>query len=113
VKGRRLDTEGGIRTRARAREQAERWHMVPAPARILALLADTLLEAREGAPRCNRDCRLLGGVYGGAAAGARRFTFLRSCCDGSPSPEAAAGAHRHPHTAPEAPQHPGDKGSHG
>jgi len=49
--------------------------MVPAPARILALLADTLLEAREGAPRCNRGCRLLGGVHGGAAAGARCFTF--------------------------------------
>ena len=49
VKGRRLDTNGGIRTRARAREQAEQWHLVPAPARILALMADTLLEAREGA----------------------------------------------------------------
>ncbi|KAK9839772.1 hypothetical protein WJX81_000471 [Elliptochloris bilobata] len=47
VKGRRLDMDSGIKTRARARQQADQWHMVSAPARILALMADTLLEARE------------------------------------------------------------------
>lgn len=59
VKGRRLDTDGGIRTRARAREEAEHWHMVPAPARILALMADTLLEAREGAAPLRKTLRRL------------------------------------------------------
>ncbi len=56
MKGRRLDVGGGIRTRARARAQAEQWHMVAAPARILALMADTLLEARECAPRPLPPC---------------------------------------------------------
>lgn len=84
VKGRRLDTNGGIRTRARAREQAEQWHMVPAPARILALMADTLLEAREGAAplrktlgACTRNpqaavCMVCPGPHGDPAAGCAR-----------------------------------------
>ena len=61
MKGRRLDTDSGIRTRAKAREQAEQWHMIPAPARILALMADTLLEAREGAPPPAKTLGFLGG----------------------------------------------------
>ena len=50
VKGRRLDTEGAIRTRSRAAAQAERWAPVSARVRIFALLADVLVEAVEGAP---------------------------------------------------------------
>ncbi len=48
VKGKRLDTDEGIRTRARARRQAEQWQYVSAPTKIFCLLADTLLEAQEG-----------------------------------------------------------------
>lgn len=48
VKGRRLDVDSGIRTRARAAHQAEQWQWVPAPAKLLALLADALIELREG-----------------------------------------------------------------
>lgn len=49
VKGKRLDTESGIRTRSRAAWQQEQWQWVPAPAKLFALLADTLIEAKEGA----------------------------------------------------------------
>ena len=49
VKGKRLDVEEGIRTRARAKEQAEQWQYVSASTKIFCLLADTLLEAQEGA----------------------------------------------------------------
>ena len=48
VKGRRLDVDEGIRTRARAKKQAEQWQYVSAPTKIFCLLADTLLEAQEG-----------------------------------------------------------------
>lgn len=49
VKGKRLDVHGSIRTRSRAKTQAEQWEYVDAPTKIFALLADTLIEAREGA----------------------------------------------------------------
>ena len=48
MKGKRLDVDEGIRTRARAKRQAEQWQYVSAPTKIFGLLADTLLEAREG-----------------------------------------------------------------
>jgi len=48
VKGKRLDVESGIRTRSVAKQQEERWEYVPAPAKIFSLLADTLVEAKEG-----------------------------------------------------------------
>ncbi|BDA48104.1 Importin-9 [Coccomyxa sp. Obi] len=48
VKGRRLDVEGAIRTRSRAAAQAEQWQVVSAPVKIFMLLADMLIEAREG-----------------------------------------------------------------
>lgn len=48
VKGRRLDVEGAIRTRSRAAAQAEQWQVVRAPVKIFTLLADMLIEAREG-----------------------------------------------------------------
>ena len=49
MKGRRLDVEGAIRTRSRAATQAEQWQVVSARVKIFALLADMLIEAREGA----------------------------------------------------------------
>ena len=52
VRGKRLDTETGIRTRSRAVTQQERYEAVPAPVQIFVLLADMLIEAREGALRC-------------------------------------------------------------
>lgn len=45
VKGKRLDTEGGIRTRARARAQAEQWSAVPLRVKIVVLLTDAYIEA--------------------------------------------------------------------
>ena len=48
MKGKRLDVDEGIRTRARAKRQAEQWQYVSAPTKIFCLLADTLLEAHEG-----------------------------------------------------------------
>ena len=49
VKGRRMDIDSGIRTRSRAKQQAEQWSMEPAPAKILALLADYLQEQQSQA----------------------------------------------------------------
>ena len=48
VKGKRLDLDTGIRTRSRAAAQQEQFEAVPAPVQIFALLADMLIEAREG-----------------------------------------------------------------
>ena len=45
VKGKRLDTEGGIRTRARAAAQAEQWSAVPVRVKILMLLTDAYIES--------------------------------------------------------------------
>ncbi|KAL4434017.1 hypothetical protein ABPG75_000458 [Micractinium tetrahymenae] len=45
VKGKRLDTEGGIRTRARARTRAEQWSAVPLRIKIIMLLTDAFIEA--------------------------------------------------------------------
>ena len=50
MKGKQLDLDSGIRTRSRAAKQGERWQWVPAPAKLFSLLADTLLEAKEGGP---------------------------------------------------------------
>lgn len=44
VKGHRIDVNSNIRTRARAKQQAEQWHMVPLPAKLIALLADSVAE---------------------------------------------------------------------
>ena len=48
VKGKRLDLNTGIRTRSRAAAQQEQFEAVPAPVQIFVLLADMLIEAREG-----------------------------------------------------------------
>lgn len=45
VKGQRMDVNSKIRTRARAKEQAEQWQMVPLPAKLIALLADSVSES--------------------------------------------------------------------
>lgn len=45
VRGRRLDTGGSIRTRARARAQAEQWTQVPLRVKLLMLLTDAYIEA--------------------------------------------------------------------
>lgn len=51
VKGKRLDTEGGVRTRARARATAEQWSAVPLRVKIVMLLTDAYIEATtQGAP---------------------------------------------------------------
>lgn len=46
VKGRRLDTEGGPRTRSRAKTQVEQWESIPLPLKLMVLLADALVEAQ-------------------------------------------------------------------
>ena len=46
VKGHRIDVHGGIRTRSRAKQQAEQWQMVPLPSKLLAMLTDTVAEAQ-------------------------------------------------------------------
>lgn len=55
VKGKRLDVDTGIRTRSRAKSQAEQWDYVPASTKIFSLLADTLIEANEGADATDED----------------------------------------------------------
>ncbi|PRW57646.1 importin-9 isoform X1 [Chlorella sorokiniana] len=45
VKGMRLDTEGGIRTRAKARTTAEQWSVVPLRVKLVQLLTDAFIEA--------------------------------------------------------------------
>ena len=54
VKGKRMDVDSGIRTRSRAKQQAEQWSMEPAPAKILALLADYLQEQQSQEPELPR-----------------------------------------------------------
>lgn len=52
VKGRRLDTEGGIRTRARARTTAEQWSVVPLRIKLVQLLTDAFIEATTQGEAC-------------------------------------------------------------
>jgi hypothetical protein len=46
VKGRRLDTDSGPRTRSRAAKQAEQWDMVSLRLKLFVLTVDALLEAQ-------------------------------------------------------------------
>ena len=41
-----MDVDSSIRTRSRAKQQAEQWQMVPLPAKLLSLLTDTVSESR-------------------------------------------------------------------
>lgn len=45
VKGKRVDTDTGVRTRARARSQAEQWSSAALPLKIAMLLTDAYIEA--------------------------------------------------------------------
>jgi len=47
VKGQRIDVNSKIRTRARAKQQAEQWQMVPLPAKLVAMLADSVSESQQ------------------------------------------------------------------
>ena len=47
VKGQRIDVTSKIRTRARAKQQAEQWQMVPLPAKLIAMLADSVSESQQ------------------------------------------------------------------
>ena len=47
-----MDVNSKIRTRARAKEQAEQWQMVPLPAKLIALLADSVSESAGALPKC-------------------------------------------------------------
>ena len=58
VRGRRLDTGDGPRTRSRAKTQAEQWESVSLPLKLMALSADALVEAlaqRPGGPSSDDD----------------------------------------------------------
>lgn len=46
VKGKRLDTDSGPRTRSRAAQQAERWDSVPLRLKLFVLTVDALAEAQ-------------------------------------------------------------------
>ena len=77
VKGKRLDTESGIRTRSRAATQREQYEAVPAPVQIFVLLADMLIEAREGArPEHNSICSFIAPKHGKALCRTGRATRL-------------------------------------
>lgn len=49
VKGWQIETDPGIRTRSKAKQQQERWVMLPAPVKLFSLLVDTVGEQQEGA----------------------------------------------------------------
>ena len=46
VRGRRLDTDSGPRTRSRAAKQAEQWDAVSLRLKLFVLTVDALLEAQ-------------------------------------------------------------------
>jgi hypothetical protein len=47
VPGSPIQSNGGITTRSKARSAPEQWTIIPLPMKILALLADTLIEIQE------------------------------------------------------------------
>lgn len=55
VQGDLIQSGTGITTRSRAKKTSEQWTMVPLPAKILALLADALLEIQEQVDANNED----------------------------------------------------------
>ena len=48
LKGWQVETGSGITTRSRAKQQQERWVMLPAPVKLFSLLVDTVGEQQEG-----------------------------------------------------------------
>jgi len=55
VKGQRIDVNSKIRTRARAKQQAEQWQMVPLPAKLIAMLADSVSESQQSQKAAGRQ----------------------------------------------------------
>ncbi|CAA0828812.1 ARM repeat superfamily protein [Striga hermonthica] len=55
VKGHLIKTDTGITTRSKARRIPDQWTVVPLPAKILAILADTLIEIQEQVDGDNED----------------------------------------------------------
>ncbi|KAL8533500.1 hypothetical protein ACS0TY_009778 [Phlomoides rotata] len=55
VQGHLVKSEAGIITRSRAKTKPDQWTVVPLPAKILALLADALLEIQEQVDADNED----------------------------------------------------------
>ena len=41
-----MDVNSKIRTRSRAKQQAEQWQMVPLPVKLVGMLADSVAEAQ-------------------------------------------------------------------
>ncbi|CAH2033909.1 unnamed protein product [Thlaspi arvense] len=52
VPGTPIQSNGGIKTRSKARSAPEQWTIIPLPMKILALLADTLIEIQEQVMGC-------------------------------------------------------------
>lgn len=69
MRGKRLDTEGGIRTRARARGAEEQWSSVALPLKIALLLTDAFIEATTQGECCHSG-RGQEGKQGGRGTGA-------------------------------------------
>lgn len=81
VKGRRLDTNSGPRTRSRAAKQAEQWDVVSLRLKLLVLTVDALLEAQaQVGQQQSTACCVSGGRAGQQpcdnAAAAKRCTPL-------------------------------------
>ena len=76
VKGQRIDVNSKIRTRARAKEQAEQWQMVPLPAKLIALLADSVSESAGEFFTCLHS---LHAFQHECCSGARRLFLAHKC----------------------------------
>lgn len=55
VPGNRIQSNGGITTRAKAKSAPEQWTIIPLPMKVLALLADTLIEIQEQVLGCEDE----------------------------------------------------------
>ena len=69
VKGQRIDVNSKIRTRARAKQQAEQWQMVPLPAKLIAMLADSVSESQQSQKAAGKQPILYQGLYRTCAFG--------------------------------------------
>ncbi|CAN7077863.1 unnamed protein product [Brassica oleracea var. botrytis] len=55
VPGNRIQSNGGITTRSKAKSAPEQWTIIPLPMKVLALLADTLIEIQEQVLGCEDE----------------------------------------------------------
>ena len=76
MKGQRIDVDSTIRTRSRAKQQAEQWQMVPLPAKLLSVLTDTVCEAQ--ALKTDGKWPALHGMPSGAVVSASVGSLLSS-----------------------------------